>query len=1517
MRIPCSFCLKSLRQLFPSWLVVTFFILISNQLLGQRIEFSRENQDDFLRQLNYLTEGLARTERTEAQQIIDSFSVLWQSARLSDSRKDVVVSTLNRMQTLRLRPWPEQALYFKGVLAVLKTLEANTNFDVWHESIQPLMKIQQQRRLQRYWEATLQLFADNILYASNIVKWTLVNNNYVLSYHDNTPRVIFRQSDLKCYSQGDSTVIVNTRGEVHLLDDKLTGRGGKITWQRARLHPDTVWADLADYTINLTAARWEADSVRFHNLHFFRETLKGKLSERIVAEVNHETATFPRFDSYQSVHEIKNLFPGVDFRGGFTMAGPRVIGSGTLFEEATIKIYRSDSLFITARGRSFSIHSDRIVTQRAAVSIYLSGDSIYHPGINMRYLNPTREFSVLRDERGFSKAPFTNSFHKIDMYCEAIYWNIDTWDIDLRMIRSINETGEAIFESSNYFSDVRYMRMQGFSDLHPLIHIRNYARQYGSETFFVAEYAKFVRGDPTSVSAQLLAFSQDGFLAYNHEDETVTIQPKLHHYIGAYAGRNDFDVIRINSNAAVNAKINMNNFDLQIFGVERIPLSDKKNVVIHPNNQQVIMKKNRDIYFNGRIESGLFDFYGKEFFFNYDNFKIDLLQTDSMSFSVRSHQPDSRGRYENVRVKTVLEGINGELLVDHPRNKSGQLPYPRYPIFNSNNESYVFYEKKEVQKGVYKRDNVFFRLIPFSIDSLDNATTDNIAFDGVFISTGIFPDFYDYLTVQPDYSLGFNTKTPQDGYKIYNGKATYKGPINMSYEGLRADGELQYLNANVKARQMLMFPDSARAMVNTFNLSARKSPVEYPEVTAMNVNMLYLPHNDEMNLKNTDKPFDIYAGVAMLKGNLTLTPDGLSGKGELDFFGGRMYSEAFDFNMIDFDAARSNLAILTADGQNTAITASNYNSNVNFEKRTAELRPMETGAKLDFNFNRYVAEGFEMDWDMAARKVEMSNTLKDKLDALAPMAPEDWITYDFKGYELTSTHPAQDGLKFYAGKIDYRIDRGVIEASDIKVILVADAAVFPDEGKAEILEWAEIKKLEHASVLANVTTRLHRFYEAGIHIISRWNYYGTGMYDFVDETGNAQVLKFSSISVDRAFRSTIARSEVEKEQEFTISPRFGFFGNIDLKAEKPHFTYAGATRMFIDCPNYNLNWFKFDAEINKDSIYIPIANDLRNEANGRIVTSMMLAGDSVHVYPAVFDRQRHYSDLAMLSVTGGYLTWDHQMSQYQLTTAEKHRKASLPDNIITINPSTCVIDGNGDITLNGDMGQFKLSTFGRITHDLKENELNLDVVMGIDFFFLNQALGLVQAALNRSENTEPVNINRIKYSGLLQKRTTETTAQRLLDEYISDGSFRRFPPEMAHTFFFADLKMKWNQPSQTFYSTDRLGIGNMDRFPLNKYVDGFLEIKKQRGGDLFNLVLIPSGLADEGIGVDWFYFTYNNSIMQTIASSNDFNNMIRSVKPNKRRMEVERGQAPFSFILSADRRPFDFVRSMRLMKVNL
>ncbi len=46
------------------------------------------------------------------------------------------------------------------------------------------------------------------------------------------------------------------------------------------------------------------------------------------------------------------------------------------------------------------------------------------------------------------------------------------------------------------------------------------------------------------------------------------------------------------------------------------------------------MKRNRSFQFDGTVEAGLFTFYGKNFFFDYDKFKIVLKNVDSIRIKV-------------------------------------------------------------------------------------------------------------------------------------------------------------------------------------------------------------------------------------------------------------------------------------------------------------------------------------------------------------------------------------------------------------------------------------------------------------------------------------------------------------------------------------------------------------------------------------------------------------------------------------------------------------------------------------------------------------------------------------------------------------------------------------------------------------------------------------------------------------------------------------------------------------------
>ena len=143
----------------------------------------------------------------------------------------------------------------------------------------------------------------------------------------------------------------------------------------------------------------------------------------------------------------------------------------------------------------------------------------------------------------------------------------------------------------------------------------------------------------------------------------------------------------------------------------------------------------------------------------------------------------------------MIEAVSGELVIDDSSNKSGlrKQEYPEYPIFKSFNDSYVYYDNKNIFNGVYKRENFSFHLKPFTIDSLESYSTNGLWFPGTFRSSDIFPVFDDTLTIQSDYSLGFKRSTPKEGFPLYSGKSRYYNEIELGNNGLRGSGKFEYL----------------------------------------------------------------------------------------------------------------------------------------------------------------------------------------------------------------------------------------------------------------------------------------------------------------------------------------------------------------------------------------------------------------------------------------------------------------------------------------------------------------------------------------------------------------------------------------------------------------------------------------------------------------------------------------------------------------------------------------------------
>jgi hypothetical protein len=96
--------------------------------------------------------------------------------------------------------------------------------------------------------------------------------------------------------------------------------------------------------------------------------------------------------------------------------------------------------------------------------------------------------------------------------------------------------------------------------------------------------------------------------------------------------------------------------------------------------------------------------------------------------------------------------------------------------------------------------------------------------------------------------------------------------------------------------------------------------------------------------------------------------------------------------------------------------------------------------------------------------------------------------------------------------------------------------------------------------------------------------------------------------------------------------------------------------------------------------------------------------------------------------------------------------------------------------------------------------------------------------------------------------------------------------------------------------SDPIGIANMGKKQLFRYVKGKIEIEKKRSADVLRIYLE----LDPG---SWYYFEYRLGIMTVITSDKDFNTILTELKDDKRRFE--KGNKKYSFQLVSNKKKRD------------
>lgn len=1434
-------------------------------------------------------------DKKRGKAFMENFELVWYGGKLSETQRTKVYEISNAMLKKRMRPYPQFETFLFSLVSFVESGQSEESYQAWMVSLEKLVGGRKKKDFETYLKISSDLFSDNILYRSASTTWQSNNSDYQFVY-DSLPKIIFPDLNLRCFAKRDSSVIYNTKGVYYPTKGYFVGDGGKITWERVGLDVNETYGIIKDYQIRVKTAGYSVDSVIFYN-SFFAQPLLGKVSEKVLAKSGKQ-ATYPRFESYDQRLQINNIVDGVDYDGGFTVHGGKLLGSGTDETPALLVFYRNDESFLIASSKTFLIKPDKIASPVARVVIYLEDDSITHPGLNLKFIRDSRLLTLLREEEGISRSPYYNSYHNIDMEFEALYWKIDDPLIEMGALFGSTNL-KANFKSVNYYKEATWQLLQGMDAVHPLIRIKDLTKQLDSREFYAQELANSMRITLPQIIPMLINLSNLGFLSYDPESKYVIVNDKTYEYILARAGKTDYDIIEFKSEVKGenNASLSLLNFDLTIRGVRTVNLSDSQRVAVVPANQQVILQKNRNFSYSGLLAAGKTTYYGKEFSFDYDEFKVNLINVDSMRMRVLSFEKRADGYRRPVQVTTVIEGVKGVISIDNPFNKSGiQDDYPDYPILTCTKKSYCFYDKSSIQKGVYNRDKFYFQLEPFTMDSLDTYSNEGLGFDGTFVSAGIFEDFEERLTLQKDYSLGFIRTTPSTGSGLYGDKGDFNDTISLSHDGLKGNGTVNFLTSTSISRDFTFFPDSTTGIARFTNREASGKKIEFPEVDGEAAKIIYLPHREALIAKKTKSDFKFFGDQARLDGTLVLRPKGMIGKGSMEFEGAELVSKRFDYGakVIDSDTAAFKLNSLDLG---EAFSTDNVKAHIDFDERVGEFTSNGEETFVEFPVNKYICYMDVFKWFMDDNDIELeSSKQKQNADLLIETGG-----VELPGSNFYSVHPDQDSLNFIAPKARYDLDTYIIHCDEVPFINVADANVSPDSGYVKISKDADMGTLKKAGIVANNITKYHNIYNASVNIESAKIYTGSGDYDYVDENKMKQTIHFNNIQVDTTLQ-TVASGKVLEEDDFTLSPNFAYKGEVFLAANNKYLNFRGGTRISHTCPGVAKSWMNFEAEIDPEDIFIPVSGELKNENGDPIGAGVVLNSDSVGIYSTFLSIKKNGEHPNVITADG-YLYFDKKKREYQISNKDKLKENTLPGNFVSLNIESCIVGGNGKMSLGTNTGQIKFMPIGNITHNPSENKVDIRAAVVVDFLFNENAAKQMAEFINKYPDLEAIDFAKAPYEQSLREVMGLEAADRLIAELSLNTKIKKFPKELEHTFYLADVSFKWDPNKDAYISVGKIGIGSIYKEQVYKYVNGNIMLKKKRGGDELHIYL-------ECDANNYYYFTYRRGIMQVWSSDAEFNTTVKETKDDDRKSKGEKGDEPYSFSIGTKSGKDRFLRDL-------
>ena len=1452
--------------------------------------FFPTEKDAFYNQLaTYLGSSTSKQDREEAATIMQGFQGVWESY-YSNAEANTIIQLCERLHSKSGSKAYANIFHFVEVLQRIPTANLSHK-DVNNWIVYTDAKVQKSMNgVDKYLVSCRDLFVDKVLSAKGNSKWLL--RDALWGFPSNEHFELTIDGTLVLASQKDESVLKDTKGVYYQEDNRWEGIGGRADWSRFGVPPEKVFVTLPDfYVLDLNRSEYAIDSVVFHERQHFDQDILCRFEDKVLVNAPNEKTMYPRVRSYRSDYEIADLMRNIDFEGGIGMMGNQVDVFGGVNNKAVFHFRQGGREVIRMEAPRFVMSMDeQLVSDHVAMRLYLIDsvgtemDSLYHNDLGLHYDNKTRKLMVYRSEKDFGDGPFHDYFHGLDIFLEAMYWDIDDNQVDFRRMEGVNPMSEGDVVSVNYFRHDDFKRLQGLDGAHPMIRIEKFLKGFDNVDrqvrFAVGDLATYLGYPIEQVISLMLKLQAEGYVEYESDTKWATALPRFFDVLDSYREVIDYDVIKLHTvtkNRQPNVRLDLYTNDLLVYGItsqidgfegSAISLSDRKRVVIVPDFGRVVFKKKQNFEFSGGILAGMFEFFTKDSQFNYQDFTIKMNKIDSLRFYAR---------YDNhvIPVDGTLEKLQGRLEIDHGDNKSSRYETPEYPIFHSEAEGFKFYRK--INGGVFNPGSVdsvmtaddlegkfYYSLYPFVVDSLNDLSMKKVRFEGELVSGGIMPDIVQPLVVMDDYSLGFVHQIGENemaSYPVYGDLGRYHNKVFLSSSGFFGEGTLDYQTAVFNSDQFVFYLDSVTAITNQFNMVPREDGTGFPVASADALRLKWDILKPELTTETIGKPICMY-GDTYFSGKTILTPDGYAADGKLRFGLTEFDSDHFALDARTFVADSANFLLYSADTANIAFTATNYRANVDFDAQKVQYDYLNQNSNLDFPMNQYICSLKEAEWDMATNSLHLHNPVESFGDYASATTREELLAIHNNASKFISLVPEQDSLQFYSMSADYDMTNYVIHAHDVKIIRVADAAVFPYMHDIDINADSKLEPV-NGDLLADTLNGFHLYKNAVVNIHSRNYYNAQGVWDYVNAEGSSTPIQMDTIVPLDGI--THGYAHIADTSEFKLNTQFGFQGRLTLKAtdefgyydghfalhafeepvivkvpdpaEEPTDTTNMEEHLILD--DFNpmagleertqdsiaaLNhWFVSSATIDPASIRIPVDIDRIREEDSRMTNGLYyeLAIDGGY-FGSFLTPKEGRKELDDTAPANGMLWFDANNLRFVVTDETQY------DTYVDLN-SQGVVNGEGSFDLGLDTPLSKFVVHGKYTQ-YPNDSLTLE---GLNVFnapvFDDKALEAMAEVFANIDGAS-IDLTETQYMHYYRSENDEEKTEERQKAIELEGY-----PQMESSDFYAntivipDLKMVWNEKLHAFVSVGKIGLGNFGNHIVNKYVDGCVVFDRRLG----------------------------------------------------------------------------------------